>query len=672
MLLPLYTFAALANIIAKANNYDINVPYDPDFDIRVKRDVNSDEINNNDISRDVNVIYVRNIDNKEDSGFVRSYDENSEPVEVYFDEYEHKNDLNKEIGGHDVNKKIKPKGYYVYKDNDVVTSNKISTTNKLQRQNEINSDKTIPNQNNYEKIGIELLKNNQMVVKDNKRDKRSYYLPYATVKQNATEKQNETNILYYQLSDSLTQDYNVKNDNFSNGQGNSDIKNDTFSMKNHTKYEDSSTKNNTNVNNNLPVNQNPANPSIEPIDSYEIYNNDYDNEGYFVYNKPDKVDIYHPKPKVNQNPAEIPKNKQKGKIPSVSNNGTANKSPAVQSEGVNNSKLNETKSLEKTINQEDKEILQTQDVNNQKDRHYRFARSTDSAKVSDINLDYENNGDFIVFKRPILVVHKKQRKQTVRPKNYKNNNIPSSTTPNNPKNKQIYHNTNKPTPRPVRTTTKANKLDSSDESSGSSEGVDRTVISHKNNVKSTGRWHRVDRLKRSYYLPIPNDDVNMKNDGKTYHGGRKPNRGYYPLSDTHIPGYNDGYDASNFEGGEVRPYPKNKNASPTLPPKRNDDRNYEDQTNVHLNQKYPKNTRIHRVEKTQTQHEREENESNEGLFSSFWKPVKSFFSRLRRSIDEPDHDFPPQTAHIRKRKSVSEFFYNIIDKVESYTRGSQV
>ncbi|CAG4958407.1 unnamed protein product [Colias eurytheme] len=687
MLLPLYTVAALANIIAKANNYNINTAYDPDFDIRVKRYVNNDGINKNDISRDVNVNYVQNIDKKHEHKFVDGVNEDSEPVNIYFDEDKQENDFNKEIGI-DSNKQIVPKGYGVnklnggFKDNNDITTKQFSTVNELISPNEIYHNTPILN-NKYEKLGIQIINNDQMKEKHNERHKRSYYLPiYMPVthgKVNATEIQNKTNVFYYQLSDSSIPNYNHKNNNSNIGQAIPMEKNNTFSMKNHTKSENSSsnsqgsnifpdlsTKNYTNsINNttNLPTTQNPLNSTTEEIDSYEMYE-DYVNGGNFVWTVPKKVDIYHPTPKVDKNPADTQKNKTKGEKQLEINFNTANKSSTLERKNDTKSQFNNTKSLSGNSSEGDvKEIKQTKDIFNQKDSHYRVARATKQQKELDFELDYENYGDFIVHRRPKPVAPKKQGKpmnkdkknNTPTPKDDKNNSTPRphSTPRNDPKNKQINQNTNKSTPRPVKTTTKANKNHSSAESSDSNESVERTKISLKNNdFNLFSRWHSIGRKKRSYYLPIPDGEDDTR---RTNVRGRKPTRGYYPLSDSYIPGYTGGYDISNYEG-DVRPYPK-KNAWTTPPPKRNNERTFDDEYEVQPKNSRPTNkNRNHRIEPLPSQ--REEYESDEGILISLWKSTKSFFGRKRRSID----NVSSHTAPIRKRRSVSDFFYNIIDK----------
>ncbi|XP_045506013.1 probable cyclin-dependent serine/threonine-protein kinase DDB_G0292550 [Colias croceus] len=677
MFLPLYTVAALVNIIAKANNYNINTAYNPDFDIRVKRYVNNDRINKIDISRDVNVNYVKNIDKKHEHKYVDGVNEDSEPVNVYIDEDKQENDFNKEIGI-DSNKQIVPKGYGVnklnsgFKDNYDISTKQFSIVNELISPNEIYHNTPILN-NKY----IQIINNDQMKEKNYERHKRSYYLPiYMPVtdgKVNATKKQNKTIVPYYQLSDTIIPNYNHKNNNSNIGQPIPMEKNNTFFIKNHTKYDNSSsnsrgsnifpdlsTKNYTNsINNttNLPTTQNPLNSTTEEINSNEMYE-DYDNGGNFVWTVPKKVDIYQPTPKVDKKPTDTQKNKTKGEKQLEINFNTANKSSTLERKNDTKSQFNNTKSLSGNSSEGDvKEIKQTKDIFNQKDNHYRVTRATKPQKELDFELDYENYGDFIVHRRPKPVAPKKQGKplnkdkknnNTPRPKDDKNNSTPRppSTPRNDPKNK-----TNKP--RPVKTATKDNKKHSSAESSESNVSVERTKISLKNNdFNLFSRWHSIGRKKRSYYLPIPDDEDDTR---KTNVRGRKPNRGYYPLSDTHVPVYTDGYDISNFEG-DVRPYPK-KNAWTTPPPKRYNERTRDDEYEVRPKNSRPTNkNRNHRIEPSPSQ--RDEYKSDEGIVSSLWKSTKSIFGRKRRSID----NVPSHTAPIRKRKSVSDFFYNIIDK----------
>ncbi|CAG4958404.1 unnamed protein product [Colias eurytheme] len=371
MLLPLYTVAALANIIAKANNYNINTAYDPDFDIRVKRYVNNDGINKNDISRDVNVNYVQNIDKKHEHKFVDGVNEDSEPVNIYFDEDKQENDFNKEIGI-DSNKQIVPKGYGVnklnggFKDNNDITTKQFSTVNELISPNEIYPDTPILN-NKYEKLIIQI-NNDQMKEKHNERQKRSYYLPI--YKQ--TKKQNKIIVSYYKISDTIIPKYNHKKSNSNIGQAIPMKKNNTFSMKNHTKSENSSSKNqgshistikknNTNSKNNtsnLPTSHYPLYSKTREID-YDIYD-DYNMGGSFVWTVPKKVDIYHPTPKVVKKPADTQKNNTKGEKQPQINFNSVNKSSTLERKNDTKSKFNNTKSLSGNSSEGDvKQIKQT-------------------------------------------------------------------------------------------------------------------------------------------------------------------------------------------------------------------------------------------------------------------------------------------------------------------------
>ncbi|XP_047518697.1 GATA zinc finger domain-containing protein 14-like isoform X2 [Pieris napi] len=131
------------------------------------------------------------------------------------------------------------------------------------------------------------------------------------------------------------------------------------------------------------------------------------------------------------------------------------------------------------------------------------------------NLDYDNDGEFIVY-RP-KSVNRVKPKQAPRRK--------PTNTPHTGKH-----------PKPHTT-----KQPEDSDSKESEENMDTYYR------RGSGRRHAITRIKRSYYMPTYEYD----------NYGRKKINGYRPLSHTYIPGYNEQEDVWRYEGGEVYPYPSN-------------------------------------------------------------------------------------------------------------------
>ncbi|XP_047518696.1 GATA zinc finger domain-containing protein 14-like isoform X1 [Pieris napi] len=232
------------------------------------------------------------------------------------------------------------------------------------------------------------------------------------------------------------------------------------------------------------------------------------------------------------------------------------------------------------------------------------------------NLDYDNDGEFIVY-RP-KSVNRVKPKQAPRRK--------PTNTPHTGKH-----------PKPHTT-----KQPEDSDSKESEENMDTYYR------RGSGRRHAITRIKRSYYMPTYEYD----------NYGRKKINGYRPLSHTYIPGYNEQEDVWRYEGGEVYPYPSNGGGDI-------------DNTGTQRGQGNKKHKTTNEDETRNKKHKSSKDKKDESLLDKIIiNPIKKLFGyRKKRNTNI---DIPNNTIIVRKRNGVTDFLNNMVDKIHNYTRRDQV
>ncbi|XP_022119051.2 putative uncharacterized protein DDB_G0282133 isoform X3 [Pieris rapae] len=490
MLLPIYTLAAIANIIAKSHNYNIDHELNPY--LRVKKSISDVKVN------EIERLYPVESDHSD----VKQNRHSSINKENLNPTVNHQDELN--VKGRE------KRSYYIpilRPIEDLRSSTSIPTTTKgvsstidvFDEPTTTTTDSSYSDyKDDYENGGNFIYKNQQVDTYNNETDNFNNGLNSTSI--------NNTQA-YYPLSHTFIPGYNKPKDVFNFEKGpvytnsteakiNAEQENEEVLIKENGNNEE----NNERIKRSYYIARHSSKPgnaqayyplSHTYIPGYNTQEDVFDfDQGQVLPNSKNKT-------------SDTP-NKSKEKEDSLKKDdrtqGTTTKRPTTK-----HSLDRMTRSPQRKANQDYEDYTQLH-PKNKGPPHRGYQNPT--------NLDYDNGGEFIVY-RP-KHVHRVKPKQVTRPK--------PTTTP---------HTGKKPNPQ-----TKTQPEDSD-----SKESEEKPDTYYK---RGSGRRHANTRLKRSYYMPTYEYDQY----------GRKQTR-YRPLSHTYIPGYNEQEDVWRYEGGKVYPYPSN-------------------------------------------------------------------------------------------------------------------
>ncbi|XP_045530223.1 GATA zinc finger domain-containing protein 14-like isoform X1 [Pieris brassicae] len=497
MFLPIYTLAAIANIVAKSHNYNIDHELNPN--LRVKKSISDVKVN------DLERLYPVESDQSDDYEPNRNSAINKEN-QLKYSTPNRPDELNVKAQSRE------KRSYYVPISRPIEGSSTsiptitkdVSSTSDL---NDLEPTTTTTDSSysdysvDYENDGNFIFKNQPEDINKNKTDK------YPNDGLNNSTRNNTQ--AYYPLSHTFIPGYNKPKDVFNFEKGpvytNSTESNTNTEQKNEellTKKNSVNDKSNERIKRSYYI----AKPQIGRPGNAQAY---YPLSHTYIpgYNTQDVFDF------------------DQGQVLPISNNKTSDTS--------NKSKETEPKEKQDSHKKDDRtqgtttkhNLVRMTRTPQWKENHdyvdYTQLQSKNKGaphkeSQNPTNLDYDNGGEFIVN----------------RPK-HANRVKPKQKRPGRPKQTNTPH-TGK---QPNKHTTKQPK----DSASKESEEIIDTYYR-----RGSGSKHANTRLKRSYYMPIYEYDQH----------GRKQT-GYRPLSHTYIPGYNQQEDVWRYEGGEVYPYPSN-------------------------------------------------------------------------------------------------------------------
>ncbi|XP_045489566.1 GATA zinc finger domain-containing protein 14 isoform X1 [Pieris rapae] len=591
MLLPIYTLAAIANIIAKSHNYNIDHELNPY--LRVKKSISDVKVN------EIERLYPVESDHSD----VKQNRHSSINKENLNPTVNHQDELN--VKGRE------KRSYYIpilRPIEDLRSSTSIPTTTKgvsstidvFDEPTTTTTDSSYSDyKDDYENGGNFIYKNQQVDTYNNETDNFNNGLNSTSI--------NNTQA-YYPLSHTFIPGYNKPKDVFNFEKGpvytnsteakiNAEQENEEVLIKENGNNEE----NNERIKRSYYIARHSSKPgnaqayyplSHTYIPGYNTQEDVFDfDQGQVLPNSKNKT-------------SDTP-NKSKEKEDSLKKDdrtqGTTTKRPTTK-----HSLDRMTRSPQRKANQDYEDYTQLH-PKNKGPPHRGYQNPT--------NLDYDNGGEFIVY-RP-KHVHRVKPKQVTRPK--------PTTTP---------HTGKKPNPQ-----TKTQPEDSD-----SKESEEKPDTYYK---RGSGRRHANTRLKRSYYMPTYEYDQY----------GRKQTR-YRPLSHTYIPGYNEQEDVWRYEGGKVYPYPSNGEGDL-------------DNTDIQRGQGNKKHKNTNKDETRNKKHNSSKDKTDKSLLDKIIiNPIKKLFGyRKKRSTNI---DIPNNTIIVQKRNGVTDFLNNMVEKIQNYTRGDKV